>query len=335
MPAKAGMTQLLEQPPGHMRARAGAATVRDQRSDMRKQFYTLDVFTQERFAGNPLAVVGDADDLDDARMQAIAREFNLSETVFLQSPRDPVNTARARIFTPKRELPFAGHPTIGTAVLIGLLQAADMIRARDIDIVLEEAVGPVRCTVRARGDVVRAEFELPRLPERAGEAADAAMLARALSLSLQDIGFRDHKPSVWSAGVGFTFVPLASRDAVTRARPDMSVWNEVMGPPDHPSAFVYCDDTVGEGRHVHARMFAPSLGIAEDPATGSAVASFAGVCMEYEKPGDGEHQIIVEQGFAMGRPSLIALGMRVEGGKLVSATIGGAAVLVSEGAIEI
>ena len=302
---------------------------------MRKQFYTLDVFTQQRFAGNPLAVVGDADDLDDAQMQAIAREFNLSETVFLQSPRDPVNTARARIFTPTRELPFAGHPTVGTAVLIAALQVADMIRSRDIDIVLEETVGPVRCTVRSRENVVRAQFDLPKLPERIGAAADDAALACALSLRPEDIGFRGHRPSVWSAGVGFTFVPLASREAVTRARPDMSVWNDVMGPADHPAAFVYCGETVGEGRHVHARMFAPSLGIAEDPATGGAVAAFAGVCMAYENPGDGEHQIVVEQGFAMGRPSLINLGMSVEGGRLVGATIGGAAVIVSEGFIEL
>ena len=302
---------------------------------MRKQFYTLDVFTQARFSGNPLAVVGDADDLDEAQMQAVAREFNLSETVFLQSPRDNVNTARARIFTPTRELPFAGHPTIGTAVLIGLLQAPDMIRARDLDIVLEETVGPVRCTVRTRGDATRAQFDIPRLPERAGEPADDAAIARALSLSPADIGFRDHRPGLWSAGVGFTFIPLASRDAVTRARPDMSVWNEAIGPADHPAAFVYCNETEGEGRHVHARMFAPSLGIAEDPATGAAVAAFAGVCMTHETPEDGEHQVIVEQGFAMGRPSLITLGLNVEGGKLVRASIGGAAVLVSEGFIEI
>lgn len=140
---------------------------------------------------------------------------------------------------------------------------------------------------------------------------------------------------MWSAGVGFTFVPLASRDAVTRARPDMSVWNDVVGPADHPAAYVYCDETVGEGGHVHARMFAPSLGIAEDPATGGAAAAFAGVCMAYEKPGDGKHHVVIEQGFAMGRPSLINLGMRVEGDRLVSATIGGAAVIVADGYIEV
>lgn len=303
------------------------------RGGTRRQFYTLDVFTDRAFAGNPLAVVGDADDLDEARMQAIAREFNLSETVFLQSPRDPVNTARARIFTPTRELPFAGHPTIGTAVLVGMLQAENLLRSRDVDIVLEEAIGPVRCTVRRTGGLLRAQFDLPRLPEQIGDAPDACDLARALSLDPADIGFRDHRPTLWSAGVGFTFVPLASRAAVERARADMSVWSKVMAPADHPAAFVYCDDTVDPARHVHARMFAPSLGIAEDPATGSAVAAFAGVCMTFEAPDDGEHIVIVEQGFAMGRPSVINLTMGVERGRLASASIGGAAVIVMEGAI--
>ena len=300
---------------------------------MGRQFYTLDVFTDRAFAGNPLAVVGDADDLDTAQMQAIAREFNLSETVFLQSPRDSVNTARVRIFTPKRELPFAGHPTIGTAVLIGALQADGLLRTRDVDIVLEEEIGPVRCTVRRTGTATRAQFELPRLPERIGEAPDVADLARALSLDPADIGFRDHRPTMWSAGVGFTYVPLASRSAVERARPDMGVWADVMGPADHPAAFVYCDETVDPARHVHARMFAPSLGVPEDPATGSAAAAFAGVCMMFETPADGEHIVVIEQGFAMGRPSVINLGMQLEQGKLVSASIGGAAVIVMEGAL--
>lgn len=299
---------------------------------MRRQFYTLDVFTQTPFAGNPLAVVRDCDDLSDDRMQAIAREFNLSETVFLQRPADPVNTARARIFTPTRELPFAGHPTIGAAVLIGLIDAGGMIRARPLDIVLEEGVGPVRCTVRQpREGAAQARFGLPLLPTPAGEVADDARLAAALSLPPEDIGFRNHRPGAWSAGVGFTFVPLASRAAVDRARPDMALWSQAMGPADHPAAFVYSEETTDPARHVYARMFAPSLGIAEDPATGGAVAAFAGACVAYEQPEDGEHFVIVEQGFAMGRPSVITLELAVAGGLLEAAAISGAAVIVSEG----
>ncbi|HEY8578486.1 MAG TPA: PhzF family phenazine biosynthesis protein [Beijerinckiaceae bacterium] len=301
---------------------------------MRRKFYTLDVFTDTPFAGNPLAVVRDAQGLDAARMQAIAREFNLSETVFLLPARDPVNTARARIFTPTRELPFAGHPTVGAAVLIGLLDAPHMIAGRDLDVVLEEEAGDVRCTVRKPPvGAARARFVAPRLPERVGEAPDAAAVARALSLAPEDIGFDRHVPSVFSAGVGFTFVPLASRDAVTRARPDMAHWG-ALGPADHPAAYVYCREAVDPANHIHTRMFAPSLGVPEDPATGAAAAAFAGVCMAYETPDDGEHVIVIEQGYAMGRPSRIVLGLVVEGGALREATIGGSATLVMQGEID-
>jgi trans-2,3-dihydro-3-hydroxyanthranilate isomerase len=183
------------------------------------------------------------------------------------------------------------------------------------------------------GQAARARFVAPRLPEAVGEAPDAAALARALGLSEIDIGFEGHRPSVFSAGVGFTFVPLASRGAVERARPDMAHW-DALGPADHPAAFVYCRETVSPDHHVHARMFAPSLGVAEDPATGSAAAAFAGVCMAYERPDDGEHLIIIEQGYAMGRPSRIVLGLDVAQGLLEAVTIGGAATLVMEGKIE-
>lgn len=306
---------------------------------MRLNFYTLDVFTTTPFAGNPLAVVRDCDGLDAQRMQAIAREFALSETVFLFRSSDPVNTARARIFTPTRELPFAGHPTIGAAVLIGLLDARDYLGSHGVDVVLEEEVGLVRCSVRGpkagtRRRSARASFDLPRLPEELGPAPSRAALARALSLRESDIGFGAHEPSVWSAGVGFTFVPLATRDAVTRARPDMSAWGEI-GPADHPAVYLYANDVAEEGHHVHARMFAPSLGIAEDPATGAAAAAFAGPCMAYESPEDGEHALLIEQGYAMGRPSLVTLGMNVRQGRLAAASIGGAAVLVMEGVLEI
>ena len=302
---------------------------------MRRRYFILDVFTGAPFSGNPLAVVRDCDDLDAAQMQTVAAEFNLSETVFLQSPRDPVNTARVRMFTTKRELPFAGHPTIGAAVLIGLMDAGKMIAAQPVDIVLEEQIGDLRCTVRRQKDKpARAMFMLPRLPEPAGEAPDCEALARALSLAPGDIGFEGHEPSVWTAGVGFTFVPVASRDALARAKPDMAHWS-VIGPADHPAAYVYSKETLSEAHHVTARMFAPSLGIAEDPATGSAAAAFAGVCMAFEAPPDGEHTIVIEQGYDMGRPSQIVLGLHVEQGALTGASIGGAAVLIAEGHIEI
>ncbi len=302
---------------------------------MRRNFYTLDVFTDTPFTGNPLAVVRSAEGMTTDRMQAVAREFNLSETVFVLPPRDPVNTARIRIFTPQRELPFAGHPTIGTAVLIARLDAPGMLAKQDISIVLEEEVGPVACTVgQAKGKAARAMFQLPSEPLEIAAAASDALIAEALGLEPDDISFDMHFPTVWSAGVGFTFVPVKSLEAVARAAPVLSVWPQAIGPAEHPNAFVYTREVARPGSSYHARMFAPMMGVAEDPATGSAVAAFAGLLARFDTPPDGNHAYVIEQGFEMGRPSLITLGLDIEERQLVDASIGGHAVLVSEGMIE-
>ena len=301
---------------------------------MRRKFHTLDVFTDKPFAGNPLAVVMEAQGLDGARMQALAREFNLSETVFVLEPHDPVNTARLRIFTPAREIPFAGHPTIGTAVLLARLRAPDLMAREDLRIVLEEGVGSVDCSVRQmRGRAAEGRFVVPQLPWSEGEVAGAAEIARALNLSQDDIGFDAHVPTRWSAGNAFTFVPLRSLDAMARARPDLSCFAQVIG-GERPAVFLYTSQVEREGSHVHARMFAPGLGVAEDPATGSAAAAFAGVAAMFEQPEDGSHELVIEQGFEMGRPSIIRLGLDIEAGQLVGASVGGYVVPVSEGTIE-
>lgn len=303
---------------------------------MKRRFYTLDVFTEEPLAGNPLAVVRDCEGLDAERMQAIAREFNLSETVFVLPPRDPVNTARLRIFTPTRELPFAGHPTIGAAVLIGLTDAPGMIAKQDVLIVLEEEVGPVACTVgRSRGRAPRARFTLPRLPVHEGVAGASLAIAAALGLREDDIGFDDHSPAIFSAGNPFCFVPVASGAAIARARPDAAAWPQAFGHMQRGAAFLYTRECERPGSHFHARMFAPGLGVSEDPATGSAVAAFAGQLMQSEDIPDGDHLLLIEQGFEMGRPSLITLGLEVAQGVLMEAEIGGHAVLVQEGTIDL
>ncbi len=292
---------------------------------MRRRFHTLDVFTDQALAGNPLAVVQDAEDLDTARMQAIAREFNLSETVFVLPPRDPVNSARIRIFTPGRELPFAGHPTVGTAVLLAELRAPEIVVRQDLSVVIEEEVGLVHCTARRVKGRSRASFTLPRLPEEAGVPPNAATLAAALSIGQTDIGFDGHAPVALSAGVPITTVPLGSIEAVDRARPNTSRW------PNDLRVYAYTRD--GDG--FYARMFAAGLGIYEDPATGSAAAAFAGAVMRFEAPADGDHTVLIRQGVAMGRPSLIVLGLEVAGGALASASIGGGAIIVSEGTIDL
>ena len=303
---------------------------------MKRRFYTLDVFTEEPLTGNPLAVVRDCEGLDAARMQAIAREFNLSETVFLLPPVDPINTARLRIFTPTRELPFAGHPTIGAAILIGLTDAPGLIAAQDILIVLEEEIGPISCTVgRSRGRAARARFTLPRLPEPDGIAGSALAIAQALGLEEDDIGFDDHAPCIYSAGNAFCFVPVASRAALARAKPDPAAWPQAFGHMQRGAAYLYTRECERPGSHFHARMFAPGLGVSEDPATGSAAAAFAGVLMASENIGDGETLVVIEQGFEMGRPSLITLSLDVVEGRLMEAAIGGHAVLLQEGMLDL
>jgi trans-2,3-dihydro-3-hydroxyanthranilate isomerase len=290
---------------------------------MRRRFATLDVFTQRRFAGNPLAVVLEAEGLEADVMQAIAREFNHPETVFVCAPADAGHRARVRIFTPVQELPFAGHPTVGTAVLLALCDGA----VAGSDLVLEEGLGAVRCTLESvNGAGGAARFVIPKLPREVGPAADTAAIAAALSLEPSDI---DGRPARGSAGIPFTFVAIRSLDAMARCRPDPAKFDAAF--PDR-SAYVFCSETADPGHHFHARMFAPSLGIPEDPATGSAAAAFAGLLAS--RLGDGEHTVAIEQGYEMGRPSVIRLASVVRAGRLVSASIGGDAVLVTEGTIE-
>jgi trans-2,3-dihydro-3-hydroxyanthranilate isomerase len=296
---------------------------------MRRKFFTLDVFTRRRYAGNPLAVVLEPDGLDGDAMQAIAREFNLSETVFVLPPADRAHRAKVRIFTPAAELPFAGHPTVGTAVLLNRLDGGSGKR----EIVLEEGIGPVRCAVEALdAETGRARFDLARLPAEEGPAAPPAAIAAALGLDEKDIGFDRFEPARWSAGVEFNFAPLKGLDAMRRCRPNAAHWSEgVLG---RGSLFVFCRETVEPGHAFHARMFAPRGGIPEDPATGSAVAAFAGVLAHFAGVADGAHEFVVEQGYEMGRPSLIRLAMTVTGGKLAAGAIAGEAVVVSEGTLE-
>ncbi len=296
---------------------------------MSRRFVTLDVFTRDALAGNPLAVVLDSAGLNDHAMQAIAREFNLSETVFVQPPQDAKSRAALRIFTPARELPFAGHPTVGAAVLLALHDHGGAHGHVAFD--LEEKVGLVPCAVEVIDDGLgHAIFSLPRLPESLGEPPNTLALAEALSLKPGDLQFGVHRPSVYSAGVGFTFVPVRGADALAEARPNLAHWHAIK-PADHANAFVYSRETGHAGHAYRGRMFAPGMGIGEDPATGSAIAAFAGVIMAFDPPADGQHTITIEQGFEMGRPSLIDLHMTVANGALTAAAIGGHAVIVSEG----
>ncbi|WP_342166449.1 PhzF family phenazine biosynthesis protein [Methylobacterium sp. SD21] len=292
---------------------------------MTRRFATLDVFTTQPLAGNPLAVVLDSEGLDGAAMQAIAREFNLSETVFVLPPAEPRHRARLRIFTPARELPFAGHPTVGTAVLLAL-QDPPGADARAFG--LEEGIGVVPCVVETLPDGTggRARFKLPALPEYLGPGPEPEELAARLGLEPGEIGFGRHRPSRHGTGPRFTCVPVASAARLDAVRP-------AAAPEEGDGLYLYAPDPEGMGLAFRTRMFAPRMGVPEDPATGSAAAAFAGVLMQFEALGDGVHDIAIAQGQAMGRPSTIALQVDIAAGALRSVEIGGAAVLVSEGTL--
>lgn len=302
---------------------------------MSRTYHVLDVFTDRAFAGNPLAVVTDAEGLDGEQMQIIAREFNLSETVFVLPPDNVTHSARVRIFTPSRELPFAGHPTIGTAVLLAALKFGSVDREEDAIIVLEEEIGPVRIGVRLRPDEVAfAEFDVVKLPEETGSAAPTDRLAAALGLAPNEIGFENHRPVKYTAGVPFTFVPVRNLEVIGRAGVVSEYWEDGFGGDDHPAAYVYCRETIRTRSAFHARMYAPTLVSTEDPATGAAAAALAGVIQRFDDPPDGCHTYNLEQGYEMGRPSDISVELDIQGGRLKGVRIGGFALQVLTGEIE-
>jgi len=302
---------------------------------MRYRFLTADVFTNRVFGGNPLAVLPDARGLTTAQMGAIAAEFNLSETTFVLPADDAAHTCRVRIFTPKGEIPFAGHPTVGTAVVLGTIGAVKLSGA-ETDIVFEENVGPIPVKIFAKDGVpVSARFAVAKLPEEGDPLPPPETLAEVLSLSRADVVPPGTRAAVMSCGSAFSFVPLASRDAVARARLDTGAWEKHLAKHSSPMIFLFTRDTGEDGVHVHSRMFAPSAGITEDPATGSAAAALAGWLVAHEPPGDGTRRWVVQQGIEMGRPSHIELEADISGGKIKAVRVGGGAVMVSEGHIDV
>ena len=297
-------------------------------------FHTCDVFTGRAFAGNPLAIVMGADDLTPAQMLTLAREFNLSETIFVQRPANPSHTARVRIFFPTAEIPFAGHPTIGCAIHLATASAGP--GDFEAEIVLEEEAGLVPVRVWRRGAETRAEFVAPVIPHDVTDAPDLAAsldsghLAAALGLAAADIGFGAHRPGLWQGGPRFLYAPLASREALARARPMEPAWSQVIGAAGVDSIYLYAK---GQECDYRARMFSPTAGIPEDPATGSASAILAAQLLASGALTDGETRLALQQGVEMGRPSEIGLTVVVDGGKVSEVRIAGGAVPVSSGQV--
>ena len=296
---------------------------------MTYSYHTADVFTDTPFGGNQLAVLPDAAGLTDEQMLAITREFNLSETVFVFPPDDPKNTRRLRIYTPSGELPFAGHPTVGTAYV--LAQTGEItLTGEETRIIFEEGVGPVPVLIRARaGKPVFTQLSAARIPERRPASIDAAGLAEVLSLDPSDIRSDEpFVPEAVSVGVPFLFVPLRSIDALGRARVREDVWERSLKKSWAPDIYLFVE--TGDGV-VRSRMFGPKVGVSEDPATGSAAAGFGGYLAARSSKRDGTLKTLIHQGVEMGRPSRLEVETDVVGGEVKAVRVGGASVLVSSG----
>jgi len=300
----------------------------DRNADMpRFAFSTVDVFTQTRFGGNPLAVVTGADALDAATMQALAAEFNLSETTFLLAPADPAHTARVRIFNRTAEMAFAGHPMVGTAFVLA---------ARDPDLAtasFEIPAGIVRVRIErdADGAPLGASVEAPQ-PLRIGGTIAPEAVARALQIEPGAVVTANHPPTLASNGNPYVIAELTS-EALARCEPDLAAFREARDA--HPrcgdrfSVHVYSR----EGQTLRARMFAPLAGTWEDPATGSANAPLACLLLSLA-PDVGEAGFDIHQGIEMGRPSLLhAHARRAPEG--IVATLRGSCVAVMRGEIEL
>ncbi len=286
-------------------------------------FVTYDVFTDRRFAGNQLAVVLDAEGLSGDEMQAITREFNLSETTFVLPPEDRSHAARVRIFTPGRELPFAGHPTVGTAIALA------KARGLKSPLTLELTAGLFPVDVRLGDGGGAAAFVNPNLPKESGAAPSADALEAALGLPRGSVFKDGSKPRTVNAGVDFVYA-MAPLNVVRSATLNHGAW-DALGINDTAGVYLYAEGGEAADASFHARMFAPNSGIDEDPATGSAAAGFPGQIALSGALGDGEHRWIIEQGFEMGRPSRIELTVGAAGGAVRSVRIGGEAVFVQQG----
>jgi trans-2,3-dihydro-3-hydroxyanthranilate isomerase len=302
---------------------------------MKHKFYTADVFTDHLFGGNQLAVFPDGKGISDEQMQNIAREFNLSETVFVLPPETSEGTRRLRIFTPGRELKFAGHPTVGTAFI--LASTGDIPLEGDVTtVVFEEGIGPVPVEILAsKGTPGFVQLTAAQLPEYGPHPPPVDHLAAMLSIGVEDIlDDANEGPAAISCGMPFLYVPLASIDAARRARLNWEWWQQSLSTHWAPLVYIFSRETERDGADIHARMFGASVGIEEDPATGAAASALAGY-LAPRRGGSGTLEWMIEQGIEMGRPSMIRLQADVEGGEIREIRVGGETVMVSEGEFDL
>ena len=299
-------------------------------------FVTVNVFTDRRFAGNPLAVMTDARGVSDGEMQQIAAEFGYPEVTFVLPPEDPANTARVRIFTPTMEVPFAGHPNVGTACVLGSLPSlfGKPVGER---MVFEELAGlvPVELARKADGSVMAARIAAPE-PLTMYEPIDPAVIAACCGLAPEDISSATHAPAMISVGLPFAVAELNDLDALARASGQREACEAAdRRYPDYAgrfSVFVYV--RTGE-RNLRSRMFAPLDNVAEDPATGSASGALSAYLVSLMPVSESEARISLRQGVEMGRPSEIVVEVEKQAGVVTRVVIEGGAVPVMEGRIRL
>jgi trans-2,3-dihydro-3-hydroxyanthranilate isomerase len=295
---------------------------------MQRRYITVDVFTDRAFGGNPLAVILDAGGLTTAQMQAIASEFNYSETTFVLPPQDPAHDAQVRIFTVNREIPFAGHPNVGTAFVLATQAAKPPAR-----LLFEEQAGLVAVEIlQEQGSAVGAELTAPQALKKLTPVS-AEQAAACISLTAADITTDRHAPQVVSVGLPFLVVEVASRDALRRAKPDAAAFAQTFPRVGSDAVYFYTRDVpAAEACDLQARMFHPGAsGLSEDPATGSATGAAAALLADLARERDGELKLRIGQGVDMNRPSLLLTRVVKANGAIASAHVGGRCVPMMEG----
>jgi len=296
---------------------------------MQLDFITVDVFTDRKFGGNPLAVVLDARGLTTEQMQTIAAEFNLAETTFVLPPQQPAHTAEVRIFTPRYEMPFAGHPNVGTAFVL-----ATQNRIISEPLLFEEKAGLVTLDlIKDNKRVVGARLAAPQSFQR-GEDIDADIVAKACSIRLSDIAVVHHQPCIISGGAKFAVAELKTCVSLGAAQPRADVFSEHLKADRATGILLYTFDDAGDA-DIQARMFAPLYGVPEDPATGSANVALAGFIASLRPELNLKLQLRIVQGVAMGRPSLLEAAAEKKAGRITGMWIGGRCVAVMRGNLEV
>jgi trans-2,3-dihydro-3-hydroxyanthranilate isomerase len=300
---------------------------------MHVDFITVDVFTAQRFGGNPLAVVLDARALTTAQMQSIAAEFNLAETSFVLPPQNPLHTAEVRIFTPRAEVPFAGHPNIGTAFV---LANAGKSHGRVVTdpLLFEEKAGLVRLDLIKDGASTVGARLAPPQPLTRGDEVAPAIAAAACSLASADIETANHVPCIASCGLPMLFAELKTRAALKAARPRAKIFSEHLTMDRVTGVLLYVKDDSG-GFDLQVRMFAPLYGVPEDPATGSANVALVGLLASLRPEPDLTLRLRIAQGFDMGRPSLLEAAADKRNGAITGLWIGGLCVTMMRGTLEL